>query len=165
MIREFLEDLPVEQRPFRRMAERIGTDEAGLFAAAADLKRRGFLRRYAAILYHRKAGFKANGMGVWAVPPDDVVEIGTKMASFTAVSHCYQRPTYPDWPYNVFSMVHGRSVEECEDVFRAISRATGVTNYISLYSTREYKKTRLLFYTDAYQQWEAKYMPDKVAAG
>jgi DNA-binding Lrp family transcriptional regulator len=165
VIREFQEDLPVEPRPFLPMAERLGIDEAGLFAAADDLKQRGFLRRFAAILYHRKAGFKANGMGVWAAPPDDLLEIGTKMASFSAVSHCYQRPTYPDWPYNIFSMVHGRSVEECEDVFRAISKATGVTNYTSLYSTREYKKTRLRFYTDDYAAWEAKYMPEKAATG
>jgi siroheme decarboxylase len=165
VIRELQEDLPVEPRPFLPMAERIGTDEAGLLAAAADLRRRGFLRRFAAILYHRKAGFKANGMGVWAAPPDDVVEIGQRMASFSAVSHCYQRPTYPDWPYNIFTMVHGRSEEECEDVFRAISKATGVTNYTSLYSTREYKKTRLLFYTDAYEKWEARYMPERAATG
>src|SRR5215212_5950080 len=79
VVRELQEDLPVERRPFRAMAERIGTDEAGLFASALDLQRRGFLRRFAAILYHRKAGFKANGMGVWAAPPDDVVQIGQKM--------------------------------------------------------------------------------------
>ncbi len=86
------------------------------------------------------------------------------MASFSNVSHCYQRPTYADWPYSVFSMVHGRSEEECEDVLAAISKAIGVTEYISLYSTREYKKTRLLFYTDAYAAWEAKNLPERVAA-
>jgi DNA-binding Lrp family transcriptional regulator len=164
VIRELQEDLPVGARPFLPMADRLGTTEDQLIEAANDLQRRGFLRRYAAILYHRKAGFKANGMGVWAAPPDDILEIGQKMASFSAVSHCYQRPTYPDWPYNIFSMVHGRSIDDCEAVFRAISQATGVTNYTSLYSTREYKKTRLLFYTDAYEKWEAKYMPDSVAA-
>jgi len=159
VVRELQEDLPVEPCPFHAMAERIGTDEAGLFASALDLQRRGFLRRFAAILYHRKAGFKANGMGVWAAPPDDVVEIGQKMASFSAVSHCYQRPTYPDWPYNIFTMVHGRSVDECEEILRAISKTTGVTNHTSLYSTREYKKTRLRFYTSEYEAWEARYMP------
>ncbi len=159
VIRELQEDLPVAARPFLPMAERLGTTEVQLIEAANDLQRRGFLRRFAAILYHRKAGFKSNGMGVWAAPPDDILEIGQKMASFSAVSHCYQRPTYPDWPYNVFSMVHGRSPEDCEAVFRAISAATGVTEYISLYSTREYKKTRLRFYTPEYEEWEAKHMP------
>jgi len=165
VVRELQEDLPVERRPFRAMAERIGTDEADLFASALDLQRRGFLRRFAAILYHRKAGFKANGMGVWAAPPDDVIQIGQKMASFSAVSHCYQRPTYPDWPYNIFTMVHGRSMDECEEILRAIAKATGVTKYTSLYSTREYKKTRLRFYTSEYEEWEARYLPEGVAAG
>jgi siroheme decarboxylase len=159
VIRELQEDLPIEPRPFKALAERIGLSEDGLFDAMRSLVERGFMRRMAAILYHRRAGFRANGMGVWAVPEDDVVAIGEQMASFANVSHCYRRPTYPDWPYNVFTMVHGQSVEQCEEILGAISRATGVTEYISLYSTREYKKTRLLFYTDAYQKWEAKYLP------
>lgn len=159
VIRELQEDLPIEPRPFQAMAERVGLTEDALFDAARSLVERGFMRRMAAILYHRRAGFRANGMGVWAVPEDDVVEIGERMAAFANVSHCYRRPTYPDWPYNVFTMVHGKSVEECEEVLAAISRATGITDYISLYSTREYKKTRTRFYTPAYEEWEATWMP------
>ena len=159
VIRELQEDLPIEPRPFEALAHRIGLTEAELFEAMHSLVERGFMRRMAAILYHRRAGFRANGMGVWAVPEDDVIEIGEEMASFANVSHCYRRPTYPDWPYNVFTMVHGQSVEQCEEILTAISRKTGVTEYISLYSTREYKKTRTKFYTSAYEEWEAKYMP------
>ncbi len=159
VIRELQEDLPIEAQPFKALAERIGLDEAGLFAAMHSLMERGFMRRMAAILYHRRAGFRANGMGVWAVPEEHVIEIGEQMASFANVSHCYRRPTYPDWPYNVFTMVHGQSTEQCEEILTAISRTTGVSEYISLYSTREYKKTRLHFYTDAYERWEAQYMP------
>ena len=164
VIRELQEDLPIEPRPFLPLAERLGVTEDALFAAARDLQRRGFLRRVAAILYHRRAGFKANGMGVWAVPAERVEAAGVTMASFSNVSHCYQRPTYADWPYSVFSMVHGRSEEECEDVLAAISKAIGVTEYISLYSTREYKKTRLRFYTSEYEEWEAKHLPQPVVA-
>ncbi|MFN8632802.1 MAG: AsnC family transcriptional regulator [Chloroflexota bacterium] len=159
VIRELQEDLTIEARPFKTLAERIGMDEDGLFEVMHSLVERGFMRRMAAILYHRRAGFKANGMGVWAVPEDDVIELGEQMAAFANVSHCYRRPTYPDWPYNVFTMVHGKSVEECEEVLAAIAKKTGVTEYISLYSTREYKKTRTKFYTPAYEEWEAKYMP------
>jgi len=150
VIRQLQEDFPIEARPFQALAERAGLTEAELFAAAESLQERGFMRRIAAILYHRRAGFRANGMGVWAVPEENVIEIGEQMGSFQNVSHCYRRPTYPDWPYNVFTMVHGQSTEQCEDILRAISRTTGVTEYISLYSTREYKKVRLLFYTDAF---------------
>jgi siroheme decarboxylase len=159
VIRELQEDLPIEPRPFKALAERIGLTEDGLFEVMHSLVERGFMRRMAAILYHRRAGFRANGMGVWAVPEDDVVELGEQMAAFANVSHCYRRPTYPDWPYNVFTMVHGTSVEQCEEILTAISKTTGVTEYISLYSTREYKKTRTKFYTPAYEEWEAKYLP------
>jgi DNA-binding Lrp family transcriptional regulator len=159
VIRELQEDLPIEAEPFKALAARIGLDEAGLFATMQSLMERGFMRRMAAILYHRRAGFRANGMGVWAVPEERVNEIGEQMASFANVSHCYRRPTYPDWPYNVFTMVHGQSTEQCEEILEAISRTTGVSEYISLYSTREYKKTRLQFYTDAYEKWEAIHMP------
>ncbi|MFN8523429.1 MAG: AsnC family transcriptional regulator [Chloroflexota bacterium] len=164
LVRELQHDLPVTAHPFLEMANRLGVDEEAVITAINNLRERGFLRRVAGILYHRKAGFKANGMGVWAVPEDRVEEVGSRMAEFTAVSHCYRRPTYPDWPYNVFSMVHGRSVEECEDVFKAISQKTGITDYTSLYSTREYKKTRLMFYTPDYAEWEARYMPTPVPA-
>jgi siroheme decarboxylase len=80
------------------------------------------------------------------------------------VSHCYQRPTYPDWPYSVFTMVHGHSDEECEELLSAIKEGTGITEYRSLYSTREYKKTRVRYFTPEMGEWEAKYMPVAVAA-
>jgi DNA-binding Lrp family transcriptional regulator len=158
LIREMQEDLPAVAEPFLPMAERLGYTQRELFAHAQDLQQRGFYRRFAAILYHRKAGFRSNAMGVWAVPPDDVAQLGPKMAAFAAVSHCYQRPTYPDWPYSIFTMVHGRSDDQCEEILAAISKATGVTDYRSLYSTREYKKTRVRYFTPEMDEWEAKYL-------
>src|SRR4029078_10679117 len=136
----------------------LACTQHGLFEAPARLVERGFLRRFAAILYHRRAGFKSNAMGVWNVPDDRVAEIGPVMASFKAVSHCYQRPTYPDWPYTIFTMVHGNSDEQCEEILGAISSTPGIADYRSLYSTREYKKTRLRFFTDEYERWESKYL-------
>ena len=158
LIREIQEDLPAEPEPFAPMAARLGCSTDQLFSHAAQLVERGFLRRYAAILYHRKAGFKANGMGVWKVPEARVLEVGPEMASFAAVSHCYHRPTYADWPYTIFTMVHGNSVEQCEEILAAISEATGVQEYLTLYSTREYKKTRLRYFTPEIDEWEAKYL-------
>ena len=162
LIREMQEDLPAVEEPFRPMAERLGYDQDELFAHADDLKRRGFYRRFAAILYHRRAGFHANAMGVWVVPPDKVDEIGPRMAGFAAVSHCCHRPTYPDWPFSIFTMVHGRSAEQCEEILAAISSATAISDYRSLYSTREYKKTRTRYFTDEYADWEARHLPSSV---
>jgi siroheme decarboxylase len=158
ILRELQEDLPAEPTPFKAMAERLGCSEDELFARAADLQQRGFLRRFAAILYHRRAGFKSNAMGVWNVPAEQVAETGPVMASFKAVSHCYHRPTYQDWPYSIFTMVHGNSDEQCEAILAAISKETGISDYRSLYSTREYKKTRLRYFVPDFEEWEAKYM-------
>jgi len=83
------------------------------------------------------------------------------MAGFRAVTHCYRRPTYPDWTYNLFTMVHGRTPTECDAVLAEISRATGITDYAALYSTKEYKKERVKYFTDAEQEWERHH----IAAG
>ena len=80
----------------------------------------------AAILFHRRAGFSANGMGVWRVPEERILELGPRMASFRGISHCYQRPTYADWPYSVFTMAHGRSKEECDAILDSIAEDTGI---------------------------------------
>jgi DNA-binding Lrp family transcriptional regulator len=154
LVRELQQDLLLDPRPFRPAAERLGLSEDELLGHARRLMDEGIMRRFAAVLYHRKAGFKANAMGVWRAPEDQVEEIGFQMASFAAVSHCYQRPIYPDWPYNIFTMVHGRTPEDCETILSAISEATGITDYTSLYSAREFKKVRVLFYTDDYALWE-----------
>jgi DNA-binding Lrp family transcriptional regulator len=158
VLREIQEDLPAESAPFAPMAARLGYGEEKLFEQTRDLIERGFLRRYAAILYHRRAGFKSNAMGVWPVPSERVAEVGAVMASFKNVSHCYHRPTYEDWPYSIFTMVHGGSDEQCEEILAAISRETGVGGYRSLYSTREYKKTRLRYFVPDFAEWEAKHL-------
>ena len=87
---------------------------------------RKLLRRVAAILFHRRAGFSANGMGVWKVPEEQIAEIGPRMAAVRGVSHCYRRPTYPDWPYSVFTMAHGRSKEECDAVLDGVAGVCGL---------------------------------------
>ncbi len=154
LVRELQQDLLLEPRPFLPAARRLGLTEEELLAHAQRMIDEGTMRRFAAVLHHRRAGFKANAMGVWRVPEDRIEEIGFQMGSFAAVSHCYQRPIYPDWPYNVFTMVHGRTADDCETILAAISAATGITDYVSLYSAREFKKVRVNYYTDDYARWE-----------
>jgi DNA-binding Lrp family transcriptional regulator len=158
LVRELQKDLLLEPRPFLPAATRLGITEEALLDEARRMMDQGIMRRFAAVLYHRRAGFKANAMGVWRAPEDRVEEYGFQMAAFAAVSHCYQRPIYPDWPYNIFTMVHGHTPEECERVLRAIAEETGLTDYVSLYSTREYKKTRVEYFTDDYADWERKFL-------
>jgi DNA-binding Lrp family transcriptional regulator len=135
-------------------AEKLGVSVGEVLARLESLRERGGLRRVAAILYHRRAGFSANGMGVWAVPEGEILDTGKRMAAFRGVSHCYQRPTYADWPYSVFTMAHGRSKEECDAVLDSIAADTGVTERATLYSSTEFKKVRMLYFTDAFKRWE-----------
>jgi siroheme decarboxylase len=146
--------MPVIAEPYAPAAERLGTSQEEVLRRLESLRDRGGLRRVAAILYHRRAGFSANGMGVWKVPGPEVLETGKRMAAFRGVSHCYQRPTYPDWPYSVFTMAHGRSKEECDAILDSIAAATGITERATLYSSTEFKKVRMLYFTEDFRRWE-----------
>jgi siroheme decarboxylase len=146
--------MPVTPEPYAPAAERLGVSQDDVLARLESLRERDGLRRVAAILYHRRAGFSANGMGVWKVPDADVLATGRQMAAFRGVSHCYQRPTYPDWPYSVFTMAHGRSKQECDAILDSIAAATGITERATLYSSTEFKKVRMLYFTDEFRRWE-----------
>jgi DNA-binding Lrp family transcriptional regulator len=151
-------DLPVVPEPFAPGAARLGMDVPALLEHLAGMRERGLLRRVAAILFHRRAGFSANGMGVWKVPEDRVLEVGPRMAAFRGISHCYQRPTYPDWPYQIFTMAHGRSKEECDAILDAVAAEVGcIEDRATLYSSTEFKKVRLLYFTDDFRAWEREH--------
>ena len=145
-IRELQEDLPLIPRPFEPMAERLGISQHVLFGLADDFMDRGVMRRFSAVLHHRRAGFKANAMVVWRVPTERSIEVGTEMARSRWVTHCYERPTYSDFPYSHYTMIHATSQEQCESVAVEISEATGIDDYQLLYSIREYKKTRVRYF-------------------
>ncbi|WP_139490234.1 siroheme decarboxylase subunit alpha [Brevibacillus dissolubilis] len=154
VILELQKDVNITSRPFDAWAANVGMSTEEFLSYAKKFVEKGQMRRFSAVLNHRKAGFRANGMGVWAVSEDKVEEIGQQMGAFRAVSHCYLRPTYPDWKYNIFTMVHGRDMEECESILQAIEDETGITDRITLYSTKEYKKTRVSYFTPEIYEWE-----------
>jgi DNA-binding Lrp family transcriptional regulator len=131
--------------------------QPSFLAHLQGMQERRLLRRVAAILFHRRAGFSANGMGVWKVPDERIMEIGPRMAAVRGISHCYQRPTYADWPYSVFTMAHGRSKEECDAILDSIAQQTGISQRATLYSSTEFKKIRLLYFTGEFRAWERKY--------
>jgi DNA-binding Lrp family transcriptional regulator len=146
-------------RPYDEAAAELGISTEELLDRLRTMVDRKILRRVAAILYHRRAGFSANGMGVWKVPEDQILEVGGQMASFRGISHCYQRPTYEDWPYSVFTMAHGRSKQECDAILDSIAEECGMgpDDRATLYSSTEYKKIRLHYFTDDYAAWEAEH--------
>ncbi len=157
VIRALQGDMPVIPEPYAPAAAELGISQESLLAHLERMVQRSLLRRVAAILFHRRAGFSANGMGVWRVPEDRVLEVGMRMAAFRGISHCYQRPTYPDWPYSVFTMAHGRSKEECDAILDSIAADTGIAERATLYSSTEFKKIRLLYFTDAHRAWEREH--------
>ncbi len=154
VIRALQGDMPVVSEPYAPAAEALGWSDKRFLDHLAGMQERGLLRRVAAILYHRRAGFSANGMGVWRVPDADIPDVGRRMAAVRGISHCYQRPTYEDWPYSVFTMAHGRSKEECDAILDSIARMTGIEERATLYSSTEFKKIRLLYFTDEFKAWE-----------
>jgi siroheme decarboxylase len=157
VIRALQGDMPVVPEPYAPAAAALGMPQPAFLEHLAAMQQRGLLRRVAAILFHRRAGFSANGMGVWQVPDEQIADIGRRMAAVRGISHCYQRPTYADWPYSVFTMAHGRSKQECDAVLDAIAQKTGIRERATLYSSTEFKKIRLLYFTDDFKDWERKY--------
>ena len=147
------------ERPYDAAAAELGITTEELLDRLGSMVERKLLRRVAAILFHRRAGFSANGMGVWKVPEGEIMETGRRMAAFRGISHCYQRPTYADWPYSVFTMAHGRSKEECDAILDSIAAECGIgaEGRATLYSSTEYKKIRLHYFTDDYARWDSEH--------
>ncbi len=141
IIRHLQGDLPLTSKPFAVLASRVGISEEELLERIKLQKEKGLLRRLGANLNPQLAGFRANALIAWNVPDDRMDEIGPLMASFREVSHCYERRTQGKWKYNLFTMIHGKSREDCQVIVRAIAENTGIQDYVSLVTLKEYKKT------------------------
>jgi DNA-binding Lrp family transcriptional regulator len=148
-IRELQKDLKVIPEPFKEMAENLRITTTELFAKAKEYEKNGIMRRFAAILRHRDAGFSANGMIVWQVPDEKIDEIGYKLAAFPQVSHCYRRPVYSDWQFNLFSMIHARTLEAAEKIAVEMSEIVEIKDYRILFSSREFKKERVKYFEES----------------
>ncbi|MGN6560111.1 MAG: siroheme decarboxylase subunit alpha, partial [Candidatus Nitrosocosmicus sp.] len=145
-IRQLQKDIEIVKEPFKTITENLEITSTDLFDKVKEYEKIGIMRRFAAILRHRQAGFTANGMIVWKIPEEKIDEKGLKIASFPQVSHCYRRPIYPDWEFNVFSMIHARTMEAAEKIAKEISSVTGIENYRILFSSREFKKERVRYF-------------------
>jgi DNA-binding Lrp family transcriptional regulator len=147
-VRVVQEDLPLASHPFEDWAHRLGMSEPSLLELLADWMTRGYMRRFAAVLNHRQVGFGGNGMVVWSCPEERLDQVGPVLATHQEVSHCYHRPAYPEWPYNLYAMVHGRTREDCEVAARRLGASVDLMDYRILFSSREFKKIRLKLFWD-----------------
>lgn len=146
IIKELQNGLPLAGRPYKIIGDRLKMSEEELINRVRVLIENGIIRRFGAAVRHQDLGFKANAMVVWDVPDDNINDVGGKMAGFREVTHCYQRPRYPKWPYSLFTMVHGRSREECARIAGEISQAVGISGYELLFSTAELKKISMRYF-------------------
>ncbi len=163
-IRLLQRDLPLQPRPFDALARTAGIAVDELLSTGRSLQKNGQLRRFGASISSRKPGFLATAMGVWVVPADRADEYGAQLSQHRAVSHCYLRPVYSDWPYNVYTTVHGRSVDECESIINDLATDTGLTDKQALYPTKEYKKARISFFSRDADEWESSRAGSQAAA-
>jgi DNA-binding Lrp family transcriptional regulator len=149
-VRALQQDLPLISRPFGEIGVPFGLDEEDVLTRAREFAACGIMRRFGAVLRHRRVGYRANGMACWVVPPVRIEEVGRFAATSDQVSHCYERPAYPPrWPYSLFTMIHGRTQDAVEAVVSDIARHTGLQEYEVLYSTREFKKERVRYFEEA----------------
>jgi len=139
-------DIPLGPRPFRDAAQKVGMSEEEFIRRIRRLKEQGIIRRFGATLRHQEAGFSSNAMVAWKVPEEKIEELGEKMAEFREVTHCYHRTPQPQWPYNIYTMIHGTSKQQCHKIAEKIAQATGIREYVLLFSEKEFKKTSMEYF-------------------
>jgi len=150
-------DIDFVSEPFKPLIDELGISYERFFEVLQELQDAGVMRRFASILNHRKAGFNANAMVVWDVDEEKGEAIGEKAAAFSAVSHCYLRPKYENWPYNLFTMVHGKTTEETNAIIEEMAKEIESKEHMPLYSSREFKKVRIEYFTPTFKEWEEKH--------
>jgi DNA-binding Lrp family transcriptional regulator len=149
IVRVLQEGIPLLSHPYQAMAGKLDMSEDELLAAIEDFLQRGIIRRFGAAVKHQDLGYVANAMIVWQVPDERIEEVGGIMAGFQEVTHCYQRPAYPpDWPYSLFTMVHGRKRDDCQEIASRLAKASGIDNYQMIFSTDELKKSGMKYFLE-----------------
>lgn len=148
LIRLLQDNLPHTLTPYSDLAKELNLEEEDVLAKIDSFLDRGILRRLGAVLYHHRAGFTSNAMGAWRVPEQLVNMVGIKMAGFKEVSHCYERPVLPEFPYNLYTMIHGHSDKECREIMAKISLETGIKDYMILFSQTELKKSSMRYFIE-----------------
>ncbi|SEH28338.1 Lrp/AsnC family transcriptional regulator [Selenomonas sp. KH1T6] len=148
VIRALQGEFPLVAEPYKVLAEGIGISEDLFLERVKALEEDKKIRKMGAVLRHREVGFKANVLAAWVVPQEELDTIAQEMARHPAVTHCYDRTTAPGWPYNLYTMIHGHSREECEAIASELGEAAGVTESIMLYSKHEWKKTSMKYFCE-----------------
>lgn len=148
IIEAMQEDFPLAERPYLTIAGKIGIAEETLLNRLRYYREQGYIRKMGAVLRHREVGYTANALCAWIVPPEKLTQAGTFMSQHQAVTHCYARQPQPDWPYNLYIMLHAHTREECKRQAATLAQAAGIDDYIMLFSTKEWKKSSVRYFRE-----------------
>mgnify|MGYP000460141876 FL=1 len=148
IIRLLQGEFPLVAEPYKVLAEEIGITEEALLARIETMREEKKIRKMGAVLRHREVGFTSNCLCVWNVPDERVDEVGGRMAEHPRVSHCYDRNRTPDWPYNLYTMIHGYSREECEVIAAELAATAGIEERCMLYTKKEWKKASMRYFME-----------------
>jgi len=154
IMNELQQDLPLSPTPFKDIAKRFHIEEEMFFNFLHSLKTSKKMSRFAGILKHRNLGFTANAMVVWEIPENMISPFVEHAVTYPSISHCYERVTYPKWPYNIYTMIHGKSHTMTQKVIDELSSKFGITRYEVLCSGKEYKKQRVNFFSQDIYEWD-----------
>lgn len=141
-------DFPLVAEPYKVLAEKAGVSEELFLERVKAMEEEKKIRKMGAVLRHREVGFSSNVLVAWKVDPERLDAVAKRMAASPSVSHCYDRTTAPDWPYNLYTMVHGHSREECERIVAGLAAKTGVEERAMLYTKREWKKVSMKYFQE-----------------
>ncbi len=146
LIKELQGDIPLTMDPYGDIAKKIGCSKYEVLQRMENLVNNGIIKRVGVVLYHRNSGYTENGMFAAVVPLNQMNEAGEKLTAMPNVTHCYERKCYPDWPYNLYSMIHGRGKKEVEILVKNFVQEMDIKDYQILYSTVEFKKTSMKYF-------------------
>jgi len=142
------EDFPLVAEPYREIADRLSISEEELLIRLDNYRQSGKIRKIGAVLRHREVGYAANALCAWIVPEERIQEVGVMFAKVAVVTHCYARVTQPGWPYNFYTMLHGNTREQCNDLASQLAKQAGLEEYIMLFSTKEWKKNSMQYFKE-----------------
>ncbi len=146
IIKEVQENMPLTLDPYGDIAKTIGSTRTEVIKHLKKLNDNGFMKRIVAILNHRDSGYPENGMLAAVVPKDVLMDAGQNLSDEANVTHCYERKSYDNWPYNLYAMIHGKTRSEVENTVEKFITETNIDDYQILYSTKEFKKSSLKYF-------------------
>ena len=146
LIKEVQEDIPLTLDPYGDIAKKIGISRTEVIKRLKNYSKNGMLKYVGAILYHRNSGYPENGMFTAVVPEMLLKKAGENLSKEPNITHCYERQSYPNWPYNLYAMIHGKTRSEVEGVVENFVNTIDITDYQIFYSTKEFKKTSMKYF-------------------